>query len=254
MSRIVELKALNDSVDSSKYEMVRGDSASLWQWGGRMLMYYPLAIEIPTQNFQHTQDRTNENINIYLLINLIYEGNYSYTRMDKRGGRGFSFSKSSNNFIPRTDFQKLHKGSSPTWTENFAEIKIASKLRLGSHSITNRLKKFATLEAGWDSYNAKPIKWLTISRAIKFFSNVLCVVESENKDVVPRPFVAPLSDGGIQFEWSTCYKELNHSIPEKVMEPIEYLKVDKTKGIEEEEEGVASSIDDITNLVTDWLL
>lgn len=253
MSKIVELKALNDSVDSSKYEMARGDSTSLWQCGGE-LKYHSLAVEIPTQNFQHTQDRTNENINIYFLINFTYEGTYSYTRMDKRGERGFSFSKPSNNFIPRTDFQKLHKGSSPTWTENFAEIKIASKLRLGSTYMIERLKKFATLEAGWDSYDAKPIEWPTVIRAITFSCQVLYVIDSQNKDVVPRPFIAPRPDGSIQFEWSTCYKELIHTIPEKDNELIEYLKTDMTSGEEKEEEGEVSSINDLVNIVTDWLL
>lgn len=253
MSNIVELKALNDSVNSPKYEMVTGDTSSFWQVERSELLYHPLAVEIPTQNFQPPQDRTNENINIYLLIKLIYEGNYSFTRMDKRGKRGLSFSESSNNFVDRIDFQSLHEGSTSTWTENFAEIKTISKLQLGSNSIIARLRKFASLEEGWDSYDAKPIEWLTITRAIELFSKVLYVVSNENKDIV-LPFIAPLSDGGIQFEWNTCYKGLIHSIPEKKEEPLEYLKVDKISGEEKEKEGVVSSIDDMVDIVIEWLL
>lgn len=253
MSKIVELKELNDSVDSSKYEMARGDTASLLRGWRRELLFHPLAVEIPTQNFQPTQDRTNENINIYFLINSIYEGNYFFTRMDKRGKRGLSFSEPSNNFVDGIDFQSLHEGSTSTWTENFAEIKTIPKIQRGSNSIIERLKKFATLEAGWDSYDAKPIRWSTIIRAIQFFSNVLYVVSNENKDIVP-PFIAPLSDGGIQFEWNTCYKGLIHSIPEKEEEPLEYLKVDKISGEDKEKEKVVYSIDDMVDVVIEWLL
>ncbi len=106
---------------------------------------------------------------------------------------------------------------------------------------------------GWDSYDAKPIRWSTITRATEFFSKVLYVVSNENKDIVP-PFIAPLSDGGIQFEWNTCYKELTHSIPEKEGEPLEYLKVDKISGEEKEKEGVVSSIDDMVDILIEWLL
>jgi hypothetical protein len=254
MNKIVELKVLDDSVDSSKYEGVRGDTASFWSAGRRELLCHPLTVEISTQNFQLTQQRTNENINTYLFINAIYDENYSFTWMDKRGKMGLSFSKLSNKIVEGEDFQTLHEGSASTWTENFAEIKIISKLQLGSNSIIKRLRKFSTLKAGWDSYNAKPIEWLTISRAINFFYNVLYVMESKNKDVIPLPFVAPRSDGGIEFEWNTCYKELIIFIPEDEKQFIEYLKVDKTEDEEKEEEEETSNIEDLTNIVTDWLL
>lgn len=254
MSKIVELKELDDSVDTSIFEIVKADTASLWQGRMGQLLCHPLAVEIPTQEFQHIHERTNENINIYFFIISRYKQNYFFIRMDKREKREISFFEPYNKCVEKIDFQLLHEGSTSTWTENIAETKIMSKVQHGSRSIVNRLKKFATLEAGWDSYNAKPIEWLTITRAIKFFYNILCAMEIENKDVVPLPFIAPRSDGGIQFEWSTCYKELIHSIPEKRKGPIEYLKVDTTSGEEKEEEGEVSSIDDIVVIVTDWLL
>lgn len=245
MSKIVELKELDDSVDTSIVEMVNADTTSLGLGRRGKLLCHPLVIEIPTQRFQHIHERANENISRY-------KQNYFFPY--KREQKGLSYSESYNNCVGKIDSQLLHEGSISTWTENIAETKIIPKVRQGSRCIVNRLKKFATLKVGWDTYNAKPIEWLTITRAIKFFYTILCVMETENKDVVPLPFVAPRSDGGIQFEWTTCYKELIHSIPEEKMEPIEYLKTDMTSGEEKEEEGVVSGIDDLVNIITDWLL
>jgi hypothetical protein len=254
MSKIVELKELDDSVDTSTsmFEMVRADNTSL-RWGGReMLLSHPLAVEIPTQGFQNIHDRTNDN-NIYFHLNLIANQNYYLALMNKRGKREIS-SFRLNDYVDNVNFQTLHKESAPTWTVNIAEAKIMPKIQHGSRSIVNRLKEFATLEKGWDSYGANPIEWFTITRAIEFFFRVLCVLDSDDKNVVPIPFIAPRSDGGIQFEWSTCYKELIHSIPDEKEKPIEYLKVDSVSGEEKEEEGEVSSIDDIVDIVTEWLL
>lgn len=254
MKEIVKVKNLCDSVDLSIFEGAGRATDSLSLKSMATLSYGQSAVETPTQNYQNIHERTNEKNNIYNFISFKGDHNRFFTCMDKRGKWAIYSFGSSNNYVDERDYQLLYEASSSTWTGNIAQNKTIFKMQQGSRQIVNRLKKFATLEAGWDSYGAKPIEWFTIARAIDFFYKVLSVLENERKKVVPVPFIAPRSDGGIQFEWSTCYKELIHSIPEGKKEPLEYLKIDMPSGEEKEEEGEVSSINDLVSIVTDWLL
>lgn len=211
------------------------------------------AVQTPTCRFQDPLNKANVNIDAILSMGIAYGGYHSFSIISKRGIAGITFGSSPLS-IATIDSQFVRKEKSTTSTENFAESRIVSKVQRGSISIVERLKGFKSLKEGWDSYSAKPIEWSAINRAIGFVCHVLYNIDSQNKDVIPHPFIVPCSDGGIQFEWSTCYKELTLTIPEKETEPIEYLKADMTSGEEKEEEGEASSISDIVSLVTDWLL
>lgn len=268
MNRLVVLKDRYDSgslsgtptacgigafaVESDNTLMVSGDTVQLGQEREIGIPY--LTVQTLAHQFQNPQNQTNAYVDTRFFSDMKFGGNYSFAVINKRGIDKFSFDSPQSLLVPEIDSLILHKEKSATWIENFAETKTISNVQLASHSIVERLKSFATLETGWDSYDAKPIEWPTIIRAITFSYQVLYVIDSQNKDVVPRPFIAPLPDGGIQFEWSTCYKELIHSIPEKENDLIEYLKVDNASGEEKEEEGEVSSIDDIVGIVTEWLL
>lgn len=239
------------TAESGSALTVSGDIAPLGQKRAEEVQYQ--AVQAPTCRFQDSLNQTNVNIDAILSMGIVYGDYRSFSKISKRGIAGITFDPSQL-FIAIIDPQFVRKEKSTTSTENLAESEIVSKVQRGSVSLVERLKSFKSLNAGWDSYGAKPIEWSVINRAIEFVCHVLYDIDSQNKDVVPHPFIAPCSDGSIQFEWSTCYKELTLSIPEKETKPIEYLKADMTSGEEKEEEGEASSINDIVSLVTDWLL
>lgn len=240
------------AVESGSTLTVSGDTVQLGQERETWMQY--LTVQTLTHPFQSPLNQTNAYIDVLFSVDNIYGGYHSFAMIDKRGIKEFSFGRPQNLIVPKVDSLIIRKEKSTTSTENLAEARTISKVQRGSFSIVERLKSFATLRANWDSYDAKPIEWSTINRAIAFTCHVLYDIDSQNKDVVPCPFIAPRSDGGIQFEWTTCYKELIHSIPEKENELIEYLKVDSVSGEEKEEEGEVSSIDDIVDIVTEWLL
>ena len=174
------------------------------------------------------------------------------------------------NFKEGNIFQSIfEEGTSPITSQPYTELifktienKISnfffgskiSNIQVGSSGIIERLKQFAMLEKGWDSYDANPIQWSTIFKAIDFYFRVRLDLEIKNEKAPPIPFVAPLSDGDIQFEWRTCYKELLIEIPEDKNNEIEYLKIEKTLEGETETEGKFIKTSDAVKLVTDWLL
>lgn len=251
MNEIVELKQRKNSIAPLEYGPVRSDTTILlWQENKSELPYH-LTVETLSQEFQRLQNRTNENVDTFLVMNSRYEWNYSLVCINERELRKFSFSRPDSARVSTLDFRPLEGESISTWINNFARTTMASRIQRGSGSIIDRLRKFAGLKPGWDSYDAKRIEWATIIRAMNFFFKVL--YNAGNKDIA-APFVAPLSDGGIQFEWKTCYKELILSIPEGEDEPLEYLKVDETLWEEKQQEDVAFSIDDMASIVTDWLV
>lgn len=240
------------AIESGSTLTVSGDAVQLGQKRETWMQY--LTIQTPTHAFQNPLNQTNAYVDVLFSMDNIYGDYHSFVTIDKRGIKEFSFDRPQNLLVPKVDSLIIRKKKSTTSTEHLAEARTISKVQRGSFSIVERLKGFKALRAGWDSYGAKPIEWSTINRAIVFICHVLYDIDSQNKDIVPPPFIAPRSDGGIQFEWSTCYKELIHTIPDKENERIEYLKTDMTSGEEKEEEGEVSSINDLVSIVTDWLL
>jgi len=253
MTKIVEVKKRKDSASYPKPALGTGyvEALNLWPDSEKKIPYR-LIFQSASGTFQFLQDRTNENINTRFFINSIYEDNHYFASIDKRELDCVYGSPYTEARISEKDFQPLRRRTFSTWTENFAIEVITSRIQGGLNSVINRLRKFGALKKGWDSYEAKPIKWTTITRAINFVSRILFL--AEDKSAIPIPFVAPLPDGGIHFEWKTFYKELIHSIPEKEKKGIEYLKVDKILGFEREEEGEVLNTDSIVNIVIDWFL
>lgn len=126
-------------------------------------------------------------------------------------------------------------------------------LKVGLFPIMGRLMKFKTLKPGWNEEGSKPIEWGTIYRAFEFYSELISRLH-KTKKVAPLPFIAPVDDGSIHFEWKTTYKELIVSIPFDEHEKINYLKVENTVFGEEESEGFVDSFKGIIDLIVDWLL
>ncbi len=61
------------------------------------------------------------------------------------------------------------------------------------NTLFERLKELAQLETDWDSYDAKPIPPIAFVTALEILF----------KERVPVPdFIAPISNGGLQLEWS----------------------------------------------------
>lgn len=63
-----------------------------------------------------------------------------------------------------------------------------------TYQTTLRIKEFGLLSQGWDSYGAPDIGHQAISRAIELVRTFA--------SLPLRPFVAPTSEGGVEFEWS----------------------------------------------------
>jgi hypothetical protein len=60
--------------------------------------------------------------------------------------------------------------------------------------VLNRLREIIALPAGWDSYDARPIRRESIEGTLK----ALVAVMSEEAEL---PWIVPLPSGGIQLEW-----------------------------------------------------
>lgn len=253
MDKIISLKDPQDTSIIAKHDVMSSTCATLVYSRHGKEIPYQLDVVTPSQKFQLSKNRTNYSIDSNVCMNLASEGIYSHICIgDKRYRSLFSSEKA----VPipiDVDFQSLRGYDRCSWTENLSETDEFSEIELGLLSIIGRLNKFADLEKGWDSYKAKPIKRMTITRAINFFSKVLYISLVERKKNFPVPFIAPLADGGIQFEWQTCYKELIHIIPENEKDALEYLLVNKSLYGDKEEEAVALGIDEMVDIAVDWL-
>ena len=131
------------------------------------------------------------------------------------------------------------------------ERETTSKLNIVLKSIVKKLISFKDLQPGWDTYHAKSINIITITNAIDIISRIISdenIIDNKN---IPIPFVAPLADGGILFELSTLYKEIEFTVPEEEKQPFEYLI--NWKFPFSEKEGEANSSKEIIDIVADWL-
>ena len=121
---------------------------------------------------------------------------------------------------------------SPQWTidEGFGEV-------------FKRIGHFARLEPNWDSYDSPSIEKECIGRGISFLKKLFQWREEIGLRI-PAPFVAPLSDGGIQFEWEKGTRYLEISIVPK-SPTIDYLATDQAPDGELVLEGSLKSQDDL---------
>jgi hypothetical protein len=188
------------------------------------------------------------------MLNVFFNNNYSYIKIDKRGLSILQqYNMVNASKIDKIDYQPSQGRLSSTWTDNFIELEKTSKVEIGLSSIAPRLRKFASLKTGWDFDKAEAIGWETITAAIDFFAKVLYDLNKNEKKSPIVPFVAPLPDGGILFEWKTCYKELNVVIPAHPNIEMEYLMVEKTVFGEEQEDKVTFIVNDVIEVITNWL-
>ncbi len=205
------------------------------------------AVELQPSSKERTNYREQQ-----FILNRVCDNNYYRVSIDVKGLNRVDFFSTAAYYLP-IEFRTAPVAVNLTWADSFVETQIADKVELGFNLITERLKKIGQLKRGWDSYGAEPIVWPTIARAIDFFSRIIIQLDKEKRNNSPVPFIAPLSDGGIQFEWRTFYKELTLIIPKGKESAITYLKVEKSIFGETEEEGDAV-VDEAIELATAWLL
>jgi len=86
------------------------------------------------------------------------------------------------------------------------------------------LRQLANLPEDWDSYGSPPLTYVLLNNAQDFLDSL----KFEN---VPSPFVAPVSGGGIQFEWRNEDRDLEVDFVEPLR--VGYLKLIKNEPIEE---------------------
>ncbi len=85
---------------------------------------------------------------------------------------------------------------------------IVNRYKLYSNKVIKKLINFSKLEENWDSNKASKINWIAITNAIEFLMKVIKYFPDS-----PIPFIAPVPDGRIHFEWQRLSNELHHLIP-----------------------------------------
>jgi len=88
------------------------------------------------------------------------------------------------------------------------------------------LNRVANLPENWDSYGSPSV-------AVELLSNAEDFLDALNAEDIHPPFVAPVSGGGIQFEWSNQDRDLEVEFVEPYI--FGYLKVVKDQPVEEGE-------------------
>ncbi len=98
-----------------------------------------------------------------------------------------------------------------------------------------RISKLARLEADWDGYGGEPIA----QEAIDTAAGLLTIIHGLTSGKLQNPFIAPMTDGGLELEW-----ELNSGVELTLIVPsggrgIKYLlDVPLDSGDIEESEGL----------------
>jgi hypothetical protein len=84
-----------------------------------------------------------------------------------------------------------------------------------------RLGVLLALDKGWDSYGAAPVDEATAGRVLSLLDAIMSGMSGE----VAPPFIAPLSDGGLQVEWATKQRDVGFIVkPDD--EPVGYISSD----------------------------
>jgi len=92
--------------------------------------------------------------------------------------------------------------------------------RLGA--VFNKIAAFRHLPQGWDSYRAPQIDLATQAVAMRIVKLLWQFLGT----VLPEPFVAPCSDGGILLEWELPKREISVTIGQGGTD-LEYLVSEK---------------------------
>ena len=120
-------------------------------------------------------------------------------------------------------------------------------LQAASPKASERIRKLATLEPGWDGYGGEP----PTEQAIETTARLLIAVYSLTHGKLDSPFIAPSPDGGLDLEWELdSGTELMLVIPPTGTE-VRYL-LDKTtsSGDTLESEGILAEDGALNALVS----
>jgi len=109
-----------------------------------------------------------------------------------------------------------------------------------------KVGKFSTMEPNWDSYGSEPINENCISKAIDILNRLIELRENEGVNI-SAPFIAPLSDGGIQFEWESKLRYLEISISSDLS--LNWLAINETIEGESSIEGSLTSLGGLKKLI-----
>jgi len=103
----------------------------------------------------------------------------------------------------------------------------------------NKLEGFKDLELNWDSYGGLPIDHDLILQG-------KALLESISVADIPEPFVAPVSSGGINFEWDMPLRYLSIKIRP---EGVRFFCVKKDENEEKEKGLIEDGLDSVLSLL-----
>jgi len=126
------------------------------------------------------------------------------------------------------------------WTEPLSPKWI---IDAGFDEVFKKIGHLVKLAPNWDSYDSPSIDKECIGRGISFLKKLLQWREEIGLKI-QAPFVAPLSNGGIQFEWERDKRYLEISIAPK-SSTIDFLATDQAPDGELILEGSLKSQDDL---------
>lgn len=116
---------------------------------------------------------------------------------------------------------------SQIYTSDLSKVTaLVSYINLWLKDAQDELHKLKELPENWDSYGSSRIK----DKAVKTTANLLV---DTAKFGMPKPYIFPVSGGGLQLEWQQGNKELEIEILPNGK--IEYLKVNENGEMEEGE-------------------
>ncbi len=91
---------------------------------------------------------------------------------------------------------------------------------------SEHIEKFSDLEENWDSYNAKKISSVSISRSISILSSIMEKNTDNSMEERMLPYaIVPLATGGIQITWRGIDFEIDVEVGRKG--EMGYLLIDK---------------------------
>jgi hypothetical protein len=141
---------------------------------------------------------------------------------------------------PQNDFEPF---------KEFPAFHIDSKSHPEEEKIIKKILLYKNLKKNWDGQGALPLPWESILNSMELFKETMAVI----KNNVSIPYVSPLANGQIEFEWIGFYKELIFSVSQEDSKKIEFLTIEKKNNEEIEKEGVMYK-NDFLELVIGWFL
>ena len=126
-----------------------------------------------------------------------------------------------------------------TWIDRISMI---------AQPVVNIILNFSKLKDNWDSYDAEKISLPTVLNAISFFMRIIDLHPN-----APLPFIAPVPDGSIHFEWNTCSSELRHIVPKAESACYFYKIIEKGSGELKQYSNSIYGVDEMINIFSQWM-